>query len=68
MSQIRRTAQSSNDNISSPYDHFERQYSKEFSRNHLFSTDLVGRIHKRVQMFLHSYNMKYLDDVQKRTL
>ena len=37
-------------------DHFERQYDKAFARDTLFGADLMDRIHKRVQVFLHSCN------------
>ena len=35
-------------------DRFERQYEKAFSWDPLFGADLMDRIHKRVQIFLHS--------------
>ena len=35
-------------------DRFERQYDKAFARDSLFGADLMDRIHKRVQLFLHS--------------
>ena len=37
-------------------DRFERQYEKAFARDPLFGTDLMSRIHKHVQVFIHSYN------------
>ena len=37
-------------------DRFERQYDKAFARDPLFEADLMDRIHKRVQVFLHSCN------------
>ena len=35
-------------------DRFERQYSKAFSKDPLFRADLIGRFHKRIQVFLNS--------------
>ena len=37
-------------------DRFGRQYDKAFARGPLFGADLMDRIHKRVQVFLHSCN------------
>ena len=37
-------------------DRFKRQYDKAFARDTLFGVDLMYRIHKRVQVFLHSCN------------
>ena len=34
-------------------DRFEWKYEKAFSRDPLFGADLMDRIHKRVQVFLH---------------
>ena len=34
-------------------DRFERQYDKAFARDPLFGADLMDKIHKRVQVFLH---------------
>ena len=44
-------------------DRFERQYNKAFARDPLFGSDLMDRIHKRVQVFLHSCNMTAIKDV-----
>ena len=38
-------------------DRFERQYYKAFARDPIFGADLMDRIHKHVQVFLHSCNM-----------
>ena len=35
-------------------DRLERQYDKAFAKDPLFGSYLMGRIHKRVQVFLHS--------------
>ena len=45
-------------------DLFERQYDKAFSRDPLFGSDLMDRIHKRVQVFLHSCNTTEIEDVE----
>ena len=37
-------------------DCFERQYDKAFARDTLFGAYLIDRIHKCVQVFLHSCN------------
>ena len=37
-------------------DRFEQQYEKAFISDPLFGADLMDRIHKRVQVFLHSCN------------
>ena len=44
-------------------DRFERQYNKDFAGHHLFGADIVDRIHKRFQVFLHSFNTTSLEDV-----
>ena len=48
-----------------PYhiDRFERQYEKAFARDPLFGADLIYRIHKLVQVFLHSCNTTAIEDV-----
>ena len=35
-------------------DRFDRKYNKTFAKDSLFGEDLMDRIHKRVQVFLHS--------------
>ena len=35
-------------------DRFEGQYNKAFAVHRLFRADIVDRIHKQVQVFLHS--------------
>ena len=49
-------------------DLFEWQYDKAFSQDPLFGADLLDRIHKRVQVFLHSCNMAVIEDVESGTL
>ena len=38
-------------------DRFEWKYNNAFGRDPLLGADLMDRIHKRVQVFLHSCNM-----------
>ena len=38
-------------------DHFERKYDRAFAEDSLFGVDFMDRIHKRVQVSLHSYNI-----------
>ena len=45
-------------------DRFERQYNKAFARDPLFEADLMNRIHKCVQVFLHSCNTTAIEDVE----
>ena len=49
-------------------DRFERKYDKAFAKDPLFGADLIDRIHKRVQVFLHSCNMTSIEDVKSRAL
>ena len=49
-------------------DRFERQYDKAFVRDPLFGADLMGRIRKLVQMFLHSCNTTAIEDVDSGAL
>ena len=49
-------------------DRFERQYGKVFARDTLFGADLMDQIHKRVQMFLHSYNTTAIEEVESVAL
>ena len=44
-------------------DRFERQYYKAFAKDPLFGADLMDRIHKRVQVFLHFCNTTTIEDV-----
>ena len=37
-------------------DRFKWQYDKAFARDHIFGADLMYRIHKHLQVLLHSYN------------
>ena len=41
---------------------FERQYDKAFARDPLFGADLMDRINKRVQVFLHSCNTTSIEE------
>ena len=41
----------------------ERQYEKAFAKDPLFGADLMDRIHKRVQVFLHSCNTTAIEDM-----
>ena len=47
---------------------FERQYDKAFDMYTLFRADLMDRIHKRVQVFLHSCNTTAIDDMESGAL
>ena len=49
-------------------DCFEQQYDKAFARDPLYGADLIDRIHKRVQVFLHSCNMTAIEDVDSGSL
>ena len=49
-------------------DRFERQYDKAFARDPLFGVDLMDRIHKRVQVFLHSCNTTAIEEVESGAL
>ena len=49
-------------------DRFGRQYDKAFYRNPQFGADLMDRIHKRVQVFLHSCNTTAIEDVESGAL
>ena len=49
-------------------DRFERQFDKTFARDPLFGAYLMDRIHKRVQVFLHSCNMTPIDEVESGEL
>ena len=41
----------------------EQQYDKVFSKDPLSGSDLIYIIHKRVQVFLHFFNMMVIEDV-----
>ena len=45
-------------------DRFERQYDKAFARDTLFGADLMDRIHKHVQVFLHSCKTTAIKEVE----
>ena len=45
-------------------DRFERQYNQSFARDPLFGAGFMDRIHKRVQVFLHSCNTASIEDVE----
>ena len=49
-------------------DRFEQQYDKAFARDPLFGADLMGRIHKHVQVFLHSCNTTAIEEVESGAL
>ena len=49
-------------------DRFNRQYDKAFARDTLFGTYFMDRIHKRVQVFLHSCNTNAIEDVESGSL
>ena len=49
-------------------DRFERQYDKAFVKDPLSGADLMDRIHKRVQVFLHSCNRTSIEDVDSGAL
>ena len=51
------------DTWSRPFEHFKRKYGKAFMGNPLFTANMVDRIHKRVQIFLHSCNTPCLYNV-----
>ena len=47
---------------------FDRQYEKAFARDPLFGAYLMDRIHKRVQVFLHSCNTTSIEEVESVAL
>ena len=49
-------------------DRFNQQYDKAFARDHIFGADLMDRIHKRVQVFLHSCNTTSIEEVESGAL
>ena len=49
-------------------DRFKRQYDKSFAKDTLFGEDLMDRIHKRVQVFLHSCNTTAIEEVDTGSL
>ena len=49
-------------------DRFDRQYDKAFARDPIFGADLMDRIHKRVQVFLHSCNTTKTEEVESGAL
>ena len=49
-------------------DRFERQYNKAFERDPIFGADFMDRIHKLVQVFLHSCNTTYIEYVESGAL
>ena len=42
----------------------ERQYDNSFAKDPLFWEDLMDRIHKRVQVFLHSCNTTFIKNME----
>ena len=49
-------------------DRFKRKYDKAFSEYPLFRADLIERIHKRLQVFLHSCNTNSIKNVESEAL
>ena len=45
-------------------DRFEHKYDKAFTKYPLFGEDPIDRIHKCVQVLLHSYNTTPIEDVE----
>ena len=45
-------------------DRFKRQYNKAFAIDPLFGANSMDRIHKHVQVFLHSCNTTTIKDVE----
>ena len=45
-------------------DRFKRQYDKAFARDPLLGADLMDRIHKRVQVFLHTCNTTSMEELE----
>ena len=55
-------------NMASSYCRFERQYDKSFSKDNIFGVDIIDIIHKRLHVFLHSFNTRSLEDVDTGAL
>ena len=49
-------------------DRFERQYDKAFAKGSSLWGGLMDRIHKRLQVFLHSCNTTTIEDVESGAL
>ena len=49
-------------------DQFERNYYKAFTKDPLFGADLMGQIHKYVQVFLYSSNTAVIEEVESGAL
>ena len=49
-------------------DCFKRKYDKVFENDPLFGADFMDRIHKRVQVFLHSCNTTTIEDMESVAL
>ena len=49
-------------------DRFKRKYDKAFARDPLFGADLMDRIHKCVQVFLHSCNTNEIEELESGAL
>ena len=49
-------------------DRFERKYDKTFAKDPLFGSDFMHRVHKRVQVFLHSCNTTPIEEVESGPL
>ena len=50
------------------YCRFERQYDKSFSKDNISGVDNIDIIHKRLHVFLHSFNMMDIEDIELVTL
>ena len=49
-------------------DCFERQYDKAFAKGPIFGADFMDRVQKRVQVFIHSCNTTYIEDMESGAL
>ena len=49
-------------------DCFEQKYDKAFAKDPLFRADLMDKMHKRLQVFIHSCNTTYIKDVESGDL
>ena len=49
-------------------DRFEKKYDKAFEKYPLFGAEMTERIHKLVQLFLHSCNATPIGDVESEVL
>ena len=49
-------------------DRFHQKYDKSFAKDTLIGADLIDRIHNCVQVFLHSCNVTFIDNVESGAL